>query len=319
MAEPRAVLFPGQGAQQVGMGQDLAGRFASAREVYARAATVLGVDLAAICFQGPQDALDRTDICQPALLATSVATLAAMEEVLGRPPEADYAAGLSLGEYSALVYAGALSFAEALDLVRFRGLYMQEACDERPGGMASVVGLDLETVGRCVAQARAEGVVDVANVNSPRQVVVSGEARALDAALALCEAAGARRVLRLQVAGAYHSGLMEPAARRLLPHLDAARIREPRVPVVTNVTGDATRDPAAIRDALRRQVSGTVLWSRSLEGLVARGVRRAWEPGPGRVIRGLARQVSKDLEVEPLDTADAVLALAAPATAGEGA
>ncbi len=285
-----AALFPGQGAQGVGMGKDLFEKSAAARKTFEEANAILGLDLAKICFEGPEETLNRTDTCQPAILVHSIAAVRALEEK-GLPLKADVAAGLSLGEYTAHVYAGSIAFADALRLVRKRGEAMQAACDAKPSTMATVLGLDLEKLRTAVAEAASKGVIVVANILGPGQAAISGEVAAVEAAGEAAKKLGAKRVVMLKVAGAFHSPLMASAVAALKSALAGTEIRAPRIPVVSNVTAGSVTDPAQIRELLGRQVGEPVLWEDSLRRMGADGVKRFVEVGPGKVLTGLARKI----------------------------
>lgn len=288
----KGLLFPGQGAQTVGMGRDLAETHPAAREVFDEANRTLGMELDKLCFEGPPEQLSRSDVAQPAIVTVSVAALRAMAEVSGRRPEAKAAAGLSLGEYSALVAAGALEFGQAVQLVRHRGIYMQEACSANPGAMYSIIGLEDSQVEQACQAARKKtgGGVWPANYNCPGQVVVSGEEAAAQAAADLCAELGARRAVRLNVAGAFHTELMRPAADRLAIELAEVPLRRPDYPVVANVTGQPTEDPEEIRRLLVRQITGAVRWVDCMRWFIGQGVDEYYEIGPGRVLQGLLKR-----------------------------
>jgi len=296
-----AFLFPGQGAQYVGMGRSLYEGFPAARAVFDRANSLLGFDLAKVCFDGPADELTKSDISQPAILTCSMAGLAAM----GNPPAAA-AAGLSLGEYTALVAAGAIEFDQAVPLVHDRGRYMQEACGRRPGTMASIIALDRPKVDQAIREASPAGTVAVANVNCPGQIVISGEAGAVDKACELAKQLGAKMAIKLNVAGAFHSPLMEPARLKLVERLKSVDIREPRLIVVSNVTGLPIRTPSEIRDHLARQVTSSVLWEDSMRHLLGMGIREFAEIGPGKVLAGLMKRIEPAAAVNNVDGAETV-------------
>lgn len=285
-----AALFPGQGAQVVGMGKDLFEKSAAARKTFEEANGILGLDLAKICFDGPEETLNRTDTCQPAILVHSIAAIRALEEK-GLPLKAEVAAGLSLGEYTAHVYAGSIAFADAVRLVRKRGEAMQAACDAKPSTMATVLGLDLDKLRAAVAEAASKGVIVVANILGPGQAAISGEVAAVEAAAEAAKKMGAKRVVMLKVAGAFHSPLMASAVQTLKSALAGTEIRASRIPVVSNVNAAPVSDPAQIRELLGRQVGESVLWEDSLRRMGADGVKRFVEVGPGKVLTGLARKI----------------------------
>jgi [acyl-carrier-protein] S-malonyltransferase len=304
-----AFLFPGQGAQTVGMGGDFAEAFPSAARVFDEANQVLGWDVAAACFAGPQAELDRTSISQPAILTVSTAIVAALREAgVGQVQECSEAAGLSLGEYSALVMAGALDFPDALRLVQQRGRFMEEACAQNPGAMASVLGLDDEIVEALCAQAREVGMVVAANFNSPGHVVVSGTREAVARVAELARERKAKRVLPLAVSGAFHSPLMAPAAERLQVELNGAPMRPCAMPVIANVTAAPVREPDEIRIALARQVKSPVLWRQSVRRLIEDGCARFVEVGPGKVLTGLMKRIAPDCKVANISTVEALKA-----------
>jgi len=286
-----ALLFPGQGAQAVGMGRDVAEACPEARAVFEAADEALGLALSRVCFEGPEAELRRTEIQQPAILATSVALLRALE---ARAPVAPaFVAGHSLGEYTALVAAGALELEDALRLVHARGRYMQEAVPEGRGAMAAVMGVGPEAVERACAEARQAtgGVVTPANYNGPKQTVVAGEAAAVEEACARARQAGARRTAPLPVSAPFHCPLMASAAEKLAPELARVAWRAPRPPVVTNVEAEPNADPARIPELLRRQVCEPVRFVEGVRRLVALGVTRMLEVGPGRVLSGLVARI----------------------------
>ena len=278
-----AYLFPGQGSQAVGMGKDLCERSAEARELFDRADAILGFPLSRLCFEGPEEELRLTRNTQPALLVASTAACRA----IGRDPAV--AAGHSLGEYSALVAAGALRFEDAVLLVHKRGRYMQEAVPVGVGAMAAVLGLAGEEIERRLAGVRT-GVVEIANWNSGDQIVISGEKAAVEEALAAIQAP---RSVVLPVSAPFHSRLMKPAEERLAADLDAVAFAEPRFPIVTNVDARLIRTGEEARDALKRQVSRSVLWTRSMGVLRELGVDNCVECGPGKVLAGLMKRIGR--------------------------
>lgn len=288
-----AFLFAGQGAQQVGMGKDLYEAYPAARALYDRAdAAVPG--LKRISFEGPDEELRRTDMSQPAIVVCSLAALAALEaELGGKLPGVAVAAGLSLGEYSALCFAGALSLEDTLRLVIARGKLMQQCCDAQPSGMTSLLGIGAGDLGPAIEAGKPLGAVGVANDNAPTQVVLSGAKAALEAAVEKAKALGAKRAVPLNVAGAYHSALMKPAGDALKAELDRAAVSAPKVPVVSNVTAETHGDAASMRRLLVEQVSATVRWRESMARMFAMGVTHCFEFGPGGVLKGLVRQNDK--------------------------
>ncbi len=279
-----AAVFPGQGAQYVGMGRDVAERFPAAHDVFDRAGAAVGFDLLRLCTEGPEEALRHTANTQPAILATSLACLATL------PFEPACAAGLSLGEYTALVCAGSLTLEDAVTLVRLRGTYMQEACAGRDTTMAAVMGLDAEAVQAVCAQPPHLGVAEPSNFNSPGQVVIGGDTAAVTAALDAARRRGARRTVTLPVSAPFHTSLMQPAADRLAAELERTKIAPARIPVFANVSAAPVRSPDEIRRALLRQVASPVLWEQSVRAMHAAGVRLFVEVGPGTSLGAMIRR-----------------------------
>jgi [acyl-carrier-protein] S-malonyltransferase len=282
-----AFVFPGQGAQYAGMGRELARTYAEAADVYARADRTLGFALSALCWEGPDDLLRQTENTQPAILATSCAALAVLT-ARGVVPR--IMAGLSLGEYTALVAAGALSMEDALPLVRSRGRFMQEAAAGRRTAMAAILGLDADTVRDVCLAASDGGVVEPSNFNGPGQIVIAGDDAAVQGAIARAKAAGAKRAVLLPVSAPFHTSLMRPAAERLRPLLDAVPLKETTVPVVSNVTAQPVRAPREIRAALTSQVASPVRWDESVRTMAGLGARTFVEVGPGSSLSGLVRK-----------------------------
>jgi len=299
-----AYLFPGQGSQYVGMGRDLCDASSVARTVFAQADSILGVILSRLCFDGPPELLNDTLNTQPAILATSVATLRVLEEHGMDGPA--YVAGHSMGEFSALVAAGALSFEDGLHLVRERGRLMKQAGERNPGGMTAVLGLEREQLEAICAAVREQSgeYVGIANDNCPGQLVISGALVPLERAMKLAKERGARRVIRLAVSIAAHSPLMTEAAAEFRRLLDATPFLEPAVPIVANATAGPLTDPDDIRDALGRQLTSPVRWSESVRWMIGQGVTRFVEVGPKEVLTGLLRRI--DRAVEGLSTAQAL-------------
>lgn len=293
----RAVfLFPGQGAQSAGMGRQLADQLPSARRLYEEAADVLGYDLARLCWEGPAEKLNSTIVSQPALFVTSLAALEGLRQHDAAVIDScEAAAGLSLGEYTALVFAGAMSFRDGLQVVRRRGEAMQEASDATPSGMMSILGLDLARVESLCQEASGTGLIQVANLLCPGNIAVSGTLAALAEVEKLAAAAGARTV-RLAVAGAFHTPLMKPADERLAEALSSVRIQPPRLPVWSNVDAQPHSDPEEIRGLLIRQVLQPVQWEQTMRNMLASGYERFYEIGPGRVLAGLLKRVLRKAE-----------------------
>lgn len=300
-----AFVFPGQGAQAVGMGRALAEQFPLAREAFEAADRALGFPLSRLCWEGPEDELRMTVNAQPALLAHSIAAFRLLEAA-GLKPE--WVAGHSLGEYSACVAAGAMTFEDALRLVRRRGELMQRAGVERPGTMAAILGLDRPAVDALCAEAAAAGVLQAANLNAPGQVVISGEAAAVERACEIARARGAKRAIRLEVSGAFHSPLMASAALGLAAALATTPLRDARCPVITNVDASPVRRAGEIRSALERQLLGAVRWEESMRLLLASGAQGFVEVGTGRALRGLLRTLDRDAASWNVDDPEALSA-----------
>jgi len=285
-----ALLFPGQGSQAVGMGKELAEKYPVARQTFEEADEALGYKLSTLCFEGPEDKLRLTEITQPAILTVSIAALRVLET---RVPKPCYVAGHSLGEYSAHVASGTFSFADAVRTVRNRGKYMQEAVPVGVGTMAAILGMDLATVA-AVCQDAAQGeVCEPANINSPEQIVISGNTAAVERAAKLADERGAKRAKLLPVSAPFHCSLMKPAQDRLQHDLDALKLQKPVYPVACNVDAALVTDDPRARDTLVRQVTGSVKWEQCMRLLMAQGVQTFVEVGPGKVLCGLMRQIDR--------------------------
>ena len=296
-----AFLFPGQGAQHVGMGKSIAERYPDARSLYDQAHEILGYDLAKLCFEGPAEELDSTIISQPALFVTS---LAALEMLRADSPEivlsCEMTAGLSLGEYTALVFSGAMTFEDGLRVVQRRGQAMQEAADATPSGMVSILMLDREKVEEICREAGSARILQTANYLCPGNIVLSGENPACERAAELAEQAGGRAV-PLAVAGAFHTEIMKPADTRLAEALAEIPIKSPEIPIVSNVDAATHEDPDELRELLIRQVISPVLWEDSMQAMLSRGVTEFYEIGPGHVLRGLLKRIGRKIPCKTIN------------------
>lgn len=307
MSSNIAFVFPGQGAQSVGMGKDFAVRIPESRAIFEEADQALDYSLSNLIFNGPDEELKKTYHTQPALLTTSIAFLEAFKSSPSTV-EPHYVLGHSLGEYSALVASGVLSFADAVRIVQARGRFMEEAVPSGQGEMAAVIGLEREEVALlCEEASRETGLVELANINTGSQLVISGIKEGVRTAVALAEERGAKRVLLLQVSGPFHSSLMKPAAERLGEVLADVTFREARIPVVANVFAEPVTDPETIRQSLIRQVYSPVLWEDSIRWLLAQGVDTFYEIGPGNVLAGLIKKMNRSVTVRSINQVDALL------------
>jgi [acyl-carrier-protein] S-malonyltransferase len=285
-----AYIFPGQGAQFVGMGKDLYDNFPIAKNIFDKADKVLGFKISELCFNGPQDKLTSTENAQPAILITSIAALEALKEKSKLQPK--FCAGLSLGEYSALVAAEVLSFEDAIYLVRKRGQFMEEAAKNNPGKMLSIIGLDRSKVeGIC-----SETGCEIANLNCPGQVVISGTALTIQGAMESAKTQGAKHTILLQVSGAFHSSLMEEARAKLSVEIGKVKFDPPNIPIVSNVTAKSETDTEAIRKNLIKQVSSSTYWEDSIRYMVSQGVDCFLEIGPGVVLKGLNKRINPEIK-----------------------
>jgi [acyl-carrier-protein] S-malonyltransferase len=285
-----AFLFPGQGSQAVGMGKDLAEKYPAARQTFDEADEALGYKLSTVCFEGPEDQLRLTEITQPAILTVSVAVLRVLET---RIPKPSYVAGHSLGEYSAHVTSGTFGFAEAVRTVRNRGKYMQEAVPVGIGAMAAILGMEAAKITAVCKDAAQGEVCEPANLNSPEQIVISGNRAAVERAAKLAEERGAKRAKLLPVSAPFHCSLMKPAQDRLEKDLNALPMRKPVYPVACNVEAELVTDEQRARDTLVRQVTGAVKWEQCMRLLIAQGVQTFLEIGPGKVLCALMRQIDR--------------------------
>lgn len=293
IAQKLGYIFPGQGAQYTGMGQDLYEKYQAARDIFDAACDVLGFDLKKVCFEGPKEELVRTDISQPAIVTASIAALRVLEEKDRALAQPAAAAGLSLGEYSALTAAGVLSFKDAVKLVYKRGQFMQEAAEKNNGTMASIMGLSKEPVERICEEAD----VQIANLNCPGQIAISGLIDNINKAAELARQEGASRVIILDVSGPFHSRYMRDAGARLERELEDIRFSPPRFPVVANVTANYHGNPEQIKKNLVSQVSGSVLWEDSVRLMIKDGIATMFEIGPGAVLKGMVRRIDNNIKV----------------------
>jgi len=303
-----AFLFPGQGAQAVGMGKEIAEAFAAAGEIFEKANRVAGFDLSGICFAGPAEQLNRTTISQPAIFVTSAAILEAVRtNGNGRELRADVTAGLSLGEYTALYAAGVIGFEQALILVQKRGEAMQVASEAQEGAMVSVIGLDEEQVNRLCAEASEGEVLAAVNFNCPGQIVISGSKAACGRAEALAAKYGAIKAVRLEVAGAFHTEMMSSAADALKEALSNCEISEPGdVKIIANITGEYYESAEKIGEGLTKQLTCPILWQKCMEKLIGDGVEEFYEIGAGRVLSGLMKRINRKTKVVNISSLQAI-------------
>lgn len=295
-----ALIFPGQGAQTVGMGKDLYDAYPQAREVFDKANALLKFDLKKLCFEGPQEELSTTSNSQPAILTASIAALRVFESsALYAQYSIKFSLGLSLGEYTALVAAGSITFEDALLLVRRRGELMEDASRKNPGKMACVIGMDLAAVENLCKGFGCE----IANLNCPGQVVVSGKTNNIELFASLAKEKGAKRVLMLDVSGPFHSSLMTPARDKLKDYIEKIAFQPPKIPFISNVDAKVQTDPAAIKENLIAQVNSRTLWEESMRCVAASGIKTFLEIGPGQVLKGLAKKIDPKLEVRNIGSA----------------
>lgn len=303
MAEDRrqiAYIFPGQGSQYIGMGKELYDHFGLAREIFDQANEILGYDLAKLCFEGPLERLSQTQYTQVAILTVSLACHRVLISQLSSLRPA-YVAGHSLGEYSALCAAGAVTFTDALFLVKERGALMEEEAKRHPGGMAAILGLKKEEVEEICSEVRADKVLSPANFNCPGQIVISGEEDVLIKAMDLAKEKGAKRAVRLKVSGAFHSSLMENAAKRFSKVLERVEIRPLEIPLVSNVEARAVGESGRVRSLLEKQITSPVRWEQGIDFMIEQGVNYFIEIGPGAVLGGLVRRISKEVTIRNVE------------------
>ena len=306
----RAFIFPGQGAQTIGMGRDLAETYAAARAVFEEVDEALGQNLSHLIWEGDQDELTLTANAQPALMATSMAAVRALEaEGFALKDYASFVAGHSLGEYSALCAAGSLSVADTAKLLRIRGDAMQKATPKGQGAMAAILGLDFDTVADLASDAAEGDVCQAANDNDPAQVVISGHAAAVERAVELAKARGAKRAVMLPVSAPFHCALMQPAADAMAGALASVTLNAPVVPLVGNVMAGPSDDPALIRDNLITQVTGRVRWRESVMWMAQNDVTEAWEVGAGKALSGMVKRIAREMETKAIGTAADIAAL----------
>jgi len=302
-----AFIFPGQGAQYIGMGKEIASEYKAAADIFEQASEALGIDMKKMIFEGDDETLMITENTQPAIVTASVACLVPLME---RGIKPDFTAGLSLGEYSAHVASGTIDFKTAVSLVRKRGKYMQEAVPLGVGTMAAIIGLSKEDVVECCRQASDAGIVEPANFNCPGQISIAGEVKAVEKAIELCKSKGAKRAVQLAVSAPFHCSLLKPAGEKLMAELENVDFSDFKTPLVANVTADVVKSPEDIKDLLARQVSSPVLWEDSVRFMLAQGVDTFIEIGPGKVLSGFIRKIDKEarsLNVEDLASLEKTL------------
>ncbi|OOY08644.1 ACP S-malonyltransferase [Thioclava sp. F36-7] len=305
----RAFVFPGQGAQVIGMGKALADAYPASKAVFEEVDDALGQKLSSLIWEGEQDELTLTANAQPALMATSIAALRALEAEGYAVTDAAYVAGHSLGEYSALCAAGSLSLADTARLLRVRGDAMQSAVPVGVGAMAAILGLDFETASKVAGEAAQGEVCQAANDNDPSQVVISGDKAAVERATVLAKEAGAKRAVMLPVSAPFHCALMQPAADAMDAALAGVEIKAPVVPLVANVRAEAVSDPALIRELLVEQVTGSVRWRESVAWMAGQGVDEIWEIGAGKALSGMIRRIAKEVTCRAVGTPEDIAAL----------
>jgi len=298
-----AFIFPGQGAQYIGMGKDIASQYGSSDSIFEEASEALGFDIKKMIFEGDEETLKITENTQPALLTTSVACMQPLLEAGIKP---DVAAGLSIGEYAAHVAAGTFSFKDAVRVVRKRGKYMQEAVPPGVGTMAAIIGLDDKTVEECCSEASSEGIVEPANYNCPGQIVISGEIKAVELAMKLCKEKGAKRTVVLNVSAPFHCSMLKSAGEKLALELEKTEFKDMSIPVVSNLDARYVTDKSLVKDILIKQVFSPVRWEESVREMINNGVDTFIEIGPGKVLSGFVKKISKDVAVFNVENIDSL-------------
>ncbi|HOJ11687.1 MAG TPA: ACP S-malonyltransferase [Clostridiales bacterium] len=298
-----AFIFPGQGAQYIGMGKDIADKYKRAGDIFDEASEALGYDIKKMIFESNDDELKITENTQPAILATSIAC---MQPLLEKGIKADITAGLSIGEYTAHVLAGTFSFRNAVQLVRKRGRYMQEAVPVGVGTMAAIIGLDNDNVINSCKEASSAGIVEPANYNCPGQIVIAGEIKAVEKAVEICKEKGAKKAVILQVSAPFHCSMLKPAGEKLAAELEKVEINNIDIPVVTNVTAKCVTNNDIVKDLLIKQVSSPVLWEDSVKTMIDYGVDTFIEIGPGKALTGFIKRINKDVNIFNVDNIDSL-------------
>ena len=298
----KTFLFPGTGSQYVGMGKDLYENSARARSLYDQANEILGFNLSNICFNGKKELLEKTEVCHPAIMVTSLAIIEGLKEQSNNDITCSSVAGLSLGEYTALVFAGAIEFKDAIKLVHNVGKHIDENCNVNPGGMIAVIGLDDSTIENICSEARWAGEATPANYNYPDHIVISGDRTALEVVRSIAKERGARAVFRLQANGAFHSHLMTPARAKLESELKKIKISEAKIPVISNIDGRYIHKPEDICASLIKQLTHLVLWSHSIQNLIRDGVEEFNGIGPSRAMGGIVRRIDNNKKIRNFDS-----------------
>lgn len=289
-----AFIFSGQGAQYPGMGKDLYENFAVSKEVFETATVALGFDVTTLCFEGSQEELNKTENTQPSVLTVSIAALRALES---KGIHADVTAGLSLGEYSALVCSGVFKFEDAVKLVKKRGRFMQEAVPAGIGAMAAILGLEIEKVKEACLKASEIGIVEGANFNCPGQIVIAGEVKAVERAAEICKELGAKRAMMLPVSAPFHTSMLAPAGEKLEEELKNIELVKMSIPVITNVTGEYIEDISQIKEILKTQLKSSVMWEQTIRNMIKDGVDTFVEIGPGKTLCGFVKKIDKNLKI----------------------